>query len=90
MLFIMQVKPPIEVTKNQTRDSGGKFADDKPLIQVTVSNPLTAFRLWLSKLVSNEGIDVKLKIRPLTAILIAATLELISKPPSVQSAYRQC
>lgn len=72
----MMVKPPVEVQKTQTRDTSGKFVEDKPLVQVMVNNPLTAFRLWLTKLLANEGVDVRLKIRPLTALAIAGVLAL--------------
>ncbi len=76
MLKNMQVKPPVEIHKNRTRDNEGKYVTDEPLVKLTVSNPLTAFRLWLTKLITKEGIDVSLKVRPLTAIAAIAFLTL--------------
>lgn len=72
----MPAIPPLKVDTPQPRDSSGKFAPDKPLVQVTVNNPLTAFRLWLTKLLFNEGVDVRLKIPPLTAIAVVTVLAL--------------
>lgn len=66
----MQIKPGS--ASGQTRDKTGKFASDEPLVQITVSNPLTAIRLWISKLLANEGVDVRLKIHPLTVLAAAA------------------
>lgn len=44
--------------------------DDPPLIDIKVTNPITYFKLWLKRLLKNEGIDLRLRIRPLTAIAI--------------------
>lgn len=66
--------PPIKVDQPQPRDSQGRFAPDQPLVQVTVNNPLTALRLWITKLLSNEGVDVRFRVHPLTAITIAGIL----------------
>lgn len=44
--------------------------DDPPLINLQVTNPITYFKLWLKRLLKNEGIDLRLRVRPLTAIAI--------------------
>lgn len=44
--------------------------DDPPLINLQVTNPITYFKLWLKRLLKNEGIDFRLRVRPLTAIAI--------------------
>ncbi len=67
------IVPPIEIKTSQPRDKGGRFAPGKepPLVSVTVTNPLTYFKLWLQKILNNEGMDLHLRIRPLTMIVIA-------------------
>ncbi len=42
---------------------------EPPLI--TITNPVTYFRLWWQKVMGKEGIDFKFKIHPITAFLIA-------------------
>lgn len=44
--------------------------DDPPLINVQVTNPITYLKLWLNKILKNEGIELRLRIRPLTAVAI--------------------
>lgn len=62
---------PFEVKKSPGRDNHGRFSSDDPLVQVTVSNPIATFQKWVSKLLSNEGVDLKIKIHPLTALAVA-------------------
>lgn len=57
------------------------IADEEPLVEVKITNPITYFKHWWQKVIGNEGIKLKfsLEIRPLTAItlvLILATLGL--------------
>lgn len=61
---------PFEIKKNRVRDTTGKFVSSDPLVQVTVSNPISSFQKWFTKLISNEGIDLRIRVRPLTALLI--------------------
>lgn len=44
--------------------------EDPPLIDLKVTNPVTYFKLWLKRLLKNEGIDLRVRIRPLTAIAL--------------------
>lgn len=44
--------------------------NDPPLIDLKVTNPVTYLKLFLKKLILNEGIDLRIKIRPFTVILI--------------------
>ena len=69
----MQWKP-FEIRKTQTRDTKGKFVSEEPLVQVTVSNPIAKFQNWVSKLISNEGVDLKIRIHPLTAMFVAGII----------------
>ena len=43
---------------------------DPPLVDVKVSNPITYIKSWWKKVVGNEGVEIRIKIKPLTAILI--------------------
>ncbi len=47
---------------------------DPPLLSLRVTNPVTYLKSWWKKVIGNEGLDVHLKIKPLTAIAIAAAL----------------
>lgn len=69
--------PPIDIKVARTRDSHGRYeAKDEPLVNLTVQNPITNFKKWFEKLIGREGIDLRLKIHPLTAISIAAVIAL--------------
>ncbi|MFH1610782.1 MAG: hypothetical protein ABIA91_02720 [Patescibacteria group bacterium] len=43
---------------------------DPPLVDVKVSNPITYIKSWWKRVVGNEGMEIRIKIKPLTAILI--------------------
>ena len=43
---------------------------DPPLVDVKVSNPITYIKSWWKKVIGNEGMEIRIKIKPLTAILI--------------------
>lgn len=47
---------------------------DPPLIDLKVTNPVTYIKLWWKKILGNEGIDIRFRIRPFTAILIVLIL----------------
>jgi len=65
-----------ETAKNQIRDYSGKFVPkpDPPLVDIKVTNPVTFLKLWWQKVIANEGVDVRLRIKPLTAIAVALIL----------------
>lgn len=44
---------------------------DPPLVDLKVSNPVTYLRIWWKRVLGNEGMEFKFKIRPLTSIAIA-------------------
>jgi len=48
--------------------------NDPPLIDLKITNPVTYLKLFLKKLLANEGIDFHLKIKPFTVILIVLIL----------------
>ncbi len=45
---------------------------DPPLVDVKVANPVTYIKSWWKKVIGNEGMDIRIKIKPLTAILVTA------------------
>lgn len=54
-----------------------KTPKDPPLVDVKVTNPITYFKNWWAKVIGNEGVEFGFKIRPLTAIVIAAVIATI-------------
>lgn len=58
--------PSVEITPvKQISDQ-----NDPPLIDLKITNPLTYLKRWLSRILRNEGIILKLTIKPLTAIFM--------------------
>lgn len=47
---------------------------DPPLLDVKVTNPVTYFKKVWAKIIGNEGVDLSLHIKPLTAILISVAI----------------
>ncbi len=41
---------------------------EKPLVDLKVTNPITYIKSWWKKIIGNEGIEVKIKAKPLTVI----------------------
>ncbi|MFI5240965.1 MAG: hypothetical protein ACHQUA_00870 [Microgenomates group bacterium] len=64
----MEVVTPPKPKKNQ----------DPPLVDVKVANPVTYFKKWWAKIVGNEGIEFRFRVKPLTALLIAAVVTSIA------------
>lgn len=67
---IYALPSPIEITQTN------KYSEkrDPPLVAISVTNPVTYLKLFLNKLLKNEGIDIRLKIKPLTAIFMGLGL----------------
>jgi hypothetical protein len=47
---------------------------DPPLLFLRISNPVTYIKRWWKRLMGNEGMELRLRIKPLTAIAIALAL----------------
>lgn len=47
---------------------------DPPLFSLKITNPVTYLKIWWQKVISNEGIDFRFRIRPLTAITLAVII----------------
>ena len=44
---------------------------EPPLVDVKVTNPLTYAKSWWKRVIGNEGIDFRVRVKPLTAIAIS-------------------
>src|SRR3989344_6266655 len=44
---------------------------EPPLVDVKITNPITYIKSWWAKIVGNEGIDLRVRVRPITAIAIS-------------------
>lgn len=69
----------------QMRDRFGKFvkngqsqparptskSDSPDLISLRVTNPVTYFKIWWARIMQNEGMDFRFRVKPLTAIAIS-------------------
>ncbi len=54
--------------------SEGSRSKDPPLLSLQITNPLTYLKLWWQRVMGNEGVDLHLKIKPLTALGMVALL----------------
>ena len=51
---------------------------EPPLVDVKIANPVTYIKSWWRKVIGNEGIDFRFKVRPLTAIAISIIIITVS------------
>lgn len=63
---------PLPVSFSENNKYSSK--NDPPLVSVSVTNPITYLKLFLKRILNNEGIVIKIK--PLTAIAMIAALSL--------------
>lgn len=79
-----------KVAQSQTRGTHGQFVKKEatpplvskaksdsslpPLLSFAVTNPVTYLKLWWKKVFAGEGIDLKLRIHPLTALAVAGII----------------
>lgn len=45
-----------------------------PLLDIKITNPITYLKIWWKRILANEGIDFRLRIHPLTAIIISLAI----------------
>lgn len=60
--------PPIQVTHQSTH-----AASDPPLVDLKVTNPITYLKRWLTRILRNEGITIKIKPFTVAIIILALT-----------------
>ena len=53
-----------------------KKRTDPPLLFLRISNPITYIKRWWKRILGNEGLELRLRIKPLTAIAIALAFGL--------------
>jgi hypothetical protein len=58
----------LETNPKETKDHYPK------LVSFSITNPITYLKYWWGKVIGNEGVDVRLKVKPLTAIAIVAII----------------
>lgn len=51
---------------------------EPPLVDLKVTNPLTYVKSWWKRIIGNEGIDFRLRVKPLTAIAITVIVVTVS------------
>lgn len=64
-------KTPFILIKNEKPDLRKK---EQPLVDLKVTNPITYLKKWWKRVIANEGIDFRFRIRPLTAIAISVVV----------------
>lgn len=68
-------RPPIV---NVTKVKPDLRKKEQPLVDVKVTNPITYIKSWWKRVIGNEGIDFRFRVRPLTAIAISIILVTVS------------
>ncbi|MEK7498192.1 MAG: hypothetical protein AAB656_04730 [Patescibacteria group bacterium] len=61
--------PPISVTTNQTGNINTTNPPD--LLNFKITNPLIYIKYWWKRIMANEGMELKFKVKPITAISMA-------------------
>lgn len=61
-----------------------KKKEEVPLVFLKVTNPIVYIKKWWKSVIGNEGIDFHFRIRPLTAIALAAVIASIGFGVGVQ------
>ena len=63
---------------NITKEKQDLRKKEPPLIDIKVTNPVTYIKSWWKKIIGNEGIDFRFRVRPLTAISISIIVVTVS------------
>src|SRR3989344_5552536 len=51
---------------------------EPPLVDVKITNPITYIKSWWKKIIGNEGVDIRVRVKPLTAIAISIIVVSVS------------
>lgn len=70
-----EVKTPFFSFKKLKPDLREK---ELPLVDVEVTNPVTYIKSWWKKIIGNEGVEITLRVRPLTTIAVILVVLSIS------------
>lgn len=71
----MGSKTPVVTVKKIKPDLRKK---EQPLVDVKVTNPIAYLKSWWKRIIGNEGIELKVRVRPLTAIAISLIIVSVS------------
>lgn len=74
MATSIEDKTPLVAVYNEKPDLRKK---EPPLINLQVTNPITYLKRWWSKVMGNEGIDFRFRIKPLTAIVLTFVIATV-------------
>lgn len=66
--------PNIPLPVSFTQNNKYSEKNDPPLVAVSITNPVTYLKLFLKRFLKNEGVDIHLKIKPLTVIACVLAL----------------
>lgn len=64
----VKTPPPVFIINEKQKSTTNKPPD---LVNFRITNPIVYIKYWWKKIMANEGIDFRLKVRPITAIAIA-------------------
>jgi len=56
----------------RVKNKAPKISHEPPIVDFKVRNPITYIKNWWKKIIGNEGVEIKIKIRPITTLLIVA------------------
>ena len=76
--FIKSDSPPPFITTPPATFISVSPRKDPPLVNLQITNPVTYIKHWWKKVVANEGVDLRFRIRPFTAIAIAVSISIVS------------
>ncbi len=70
-----QAKTPIISFTKEKVDLRKK---EQPLVDMKVTNPVTYLKRWWDRIIGNEGVDFRFRVRPLTAIAITLVVVAVA------------
>ena len=56
----------------RVKNKAPKISHEPPIVDFKVRNPITYIKNWWKKIIGNEGVEIKIKVRPITTLLIVA------------------
>jgi len=69
-----QDKPIFSKETTETKIKATRTGDAPPLVNLKITNPVTYLIRWWKKVIGNEGIEIKFKLKPFTAVLLTIVI----------------
>ncbi|MEK7188715.1 MAG: hypothetical protein AAB685_02590 [Patescibacteria group bacterium] len=63
--------PPVSISIKPNKAGDSDKGDVPDLVSLRVTNPVTYLKIWWARIMQNEGMDFRFRVRPLTAIAIS-------------------